>query len=77
MFSFYTALKVPPGGIIRQGFDRKKFSCNEAKRQELFSANEKRHDLGDGEPSVYVGTYGKYNDGSLCGLWIDLSTFND
>ena len=31
----------------------------------------------DGEPSVYVGTYGKYNDGSLCGLWIDLTTFND
>lgn len=30
----------------------------------------------DGQPSVYVGTYGKYNDGSLCGLWIDLSTFN-
>ena len=26
----------------------------------------------DGEPSVYVGTYGKYNDGSLCGLWICL-----
>ena len=21
----------------------------------------------DGEPSVYVGTYAKYNDGSLCG----------
>ena len=31
----------------------------------------------DGQPSVYVGTYSKYNDGSLCGLWIDLSTFND
>lgn len=31
----------------------------------------------DGEPSVYVGTYGKYNGGSICGLWIDLSTFND
>lgn len=29
----------------------------------------------DGEPSVCVGTYGKYNDGSLCGLWIDLSSF--
>ena len=29
----------------------------------------------DGEPSVYCGTYGKYNDGSLCGLWIDLSRF--
>lgn len=31
----------------------------------------------DGEPSVYVGTYGKYNDGSLCGLWVDLSSFSD
>ena len=30
----------------------------------------------DGEPSVYVSTYGKYNDGSLCGLWIDISSFN-
>lgn len=30
----------------------------------------------DGEPSVYVGIYSKYNDGSLCGLWIDLSRFN-
>ena len=29
----------------------------------------------DGEPSVYCGIYGKYNDGSLCGLWIDLSRF--
>ncbi|MBD5230360.1 MAG: antirestriction protein ArdA [Bacteroidales bacterium] len=37
-------------------------------------ANHKSHC--DGEPSVYVGTYGKYNDGSLCGLWIDLSSFN-
>ena len=31
----------------------------------------------DGEPSVYVGTYGKYNEGSLCGLRIDLSSFSD
>lgn len=31
----------------------------------------------DGEPSVYVGTYAKYNDGSLRGLWIDLTTFDD
>lgn len=31
----------------------------------------------DGNPSVYVGTYGKYNDGSLCGLWLDLTTFDD
>ena len=31
----------------------------------------------DGEPSVYVGTYAKYNEGSLRGLWIDLSSFDD
>ncbi len=30
-----------------------------------------------GEPSVYCGTYAKYNDGNLCGLWIDLSSFDD
>jgi antirestriction protein len=31
----------------------------------------------DDEPSVYCGTYAKYNEGSLCGLWIDLSSFDD
>ena len=33
----------------------------------------------DGEPSVYVGTYGKYNGGEdpLRSLWIDLSSFDD
>ena len=25
---------------------------------------------------LYAGTYGRYNDGSLCGLWIDLSSLN-
>ena len=30
-----------------------------------------------GEPSIYCGTYGKYNDGNLCGLWIDVSSFDD
>jgi len=28
-------------------------------------------------PAVYVGTYGKYNNGSIDGAWIDLSTFSD
>lgn len=31
----------------------------------------------DGNPSVYVGAYGKYNDGSLCGLRLDLTTFHE
>jgi antirestriction protein len=31
----------------------------------------------DDEPSIYCGTYAKYNEGSLRGLWIDLSSFGD
>lgn len=31
----------------------------------------------NGEPSVYCGTYAKYNVGNLCGLWIDVSSFDD
>ena len=29
------------------------------------------------EASVYVGTYGKYNNGSLLGAWLDLSDYAD
>lgn len=32
--------------------------------------------LCDGEPAVYCGTYGKYSSGSICGLWVDLSSFD-
>jgi len=28
-------------------------------------------------PQIYVGTYGKYNNGSIEGAWIDLSTHNE
>ncbi len=31
----------------------------------------------DGNPSVYIGTWAKYNDGDITGLWIDLTTFED
>lgn len=31
---------------------------------------------GSNMPALYVGTYAKYNMGSLRGLWIDLSTFD-
>lgn len=40
------------------------------------AVNEYKSSCDGDEPSVYVGTYAKYNDGSLCGLWIDLSTFD-
>ena len=29
------------------------------------------------EAKVYVGTYGKYNNGSLFGAWLDLSDYSD
>lgn len=31
----------------------------------------------EGNPSVYCGTYGKYNDGSLFGAWLDLTKFSE
>lgn len=30
-----------------------------------------------GHPSVYVGTYAKYNEGSLFGMWVDLVACGD
>ena len=29
----------------------------------------------DENPSIYLGTYRKYNSGDLFGMWIDLTTF--
>ena len=39
----------------------------------------KAHELTNGSesPALYCGTYGKYNAGNLCGMWVDLSTFDD
>lgn len=37
--------------------------------------NDHGSDYRDEHPSVYCGTYGKYNGGSLYGQWIDLTTF--
>ena len=31
----------------------------------------------DGNPSVYCGTYAKYNEGSIFGAWLDISKFSD
>lgn len=33
-------------------------------------------DYRDENPSVYCGTYHKYNCGSLAGMWVDLTTFD-
>ena len=31
---------------------------------------------GSDSPALYCGTYGKYNSGSLCGMWVNVSTFD-
>ena len=33
-------------------------------------------DYREDNPSLYCGTYAKYNDGDLSGMWVDLSTFD-
>jgi antirestriction protein len=33
--------------------------------------------LDDDDPAVYCGTYAKYNEGSLRGLWVSLASFDD
>ena len=42
--------------------------------REAIKAHEKTN--GSDSPALYCGTYGKYNSGSLCGMWVDLSTFD-
>lgn len=43
--------------------------------QEAISKHEWKH--GSDEPALYCGTYGKYNEGNLGGMWVDVSTFDD
>lgn len=33
--------------------------------------------LNSDAPALYVGTYAKYNSGSLSGMWVDLTTFDE
>ena len=35
------------------------------------------NDSQDGHPAVYVGTYRKYNDGMLFGMWVDMVKCGD
>ena len=41
--------------------------------QEAISKHEWKHE--SDSPALYCGTYGKYNSGSLCGMWVNVSTF--
>ena len=41
--------------------------------QEAISKHEWKHE--SDSPALYCGTYGKYNSGNLCGMWLNVSTF--
>ena len=42
----------------------------------LTKAEAKAHEAKGGDAAVYVGTYRKYNDGSLYGQWVNLDSFD-
>lgn len=44
---------------------------------EEFDLDDYKYDYHTGNPAVYVGTYHKYNCGSIFGMWLDLTTFAD
>jgi antirestriction protein len=41
------------------------------------SVQDYKNDYKEGNPAVYVGTYSKYNDGNLFGMWVDLVKCGD
>lgn len=41
------------------------------------SVEDYMYDYKDEQPAVYVGTYRKYNDGNLFGMWVDLTKCGD
>ena len=45
-------------------------------RQKM-SVKDYMNDENDNHPAVYVGTYAKYNEGSIFGMWIDLVKCGD
>ena len=42
--------------------------------QDAISKHEWKHE--SDSPALYCCTYGKYNSGSLCGMWLNVSTFD-
>ena len=49
-------------------------SCDEVDEIDLADF---KHDYRTGEPALYVGTYAKYNNGDLSGMWISIARCYD
>lgn len=58
-------------------FEKEISVMNASKEEWLDMVSEHKYDFESGNPAVYVGTYHKYNCGSLYGMWVDLTTFWD
>ena len=52
-------------------FLRNSFFCGD--QAEMVTEHE--YDYTSGNPALYVGTYHKYNSGSIEGMWVDMTTF--
>ena len=50
---------------------------NKMKSRKIVKEAEERGNTSSDAPAVYVGTYGKYADGSIDGEWVKLTDFND
>lgn len=53
------------------------FNFLEEVEQAKIDLNDYKHDYNTGHPALYVGTYRKYNNGDLSGMWIDLVSCGD
>lgn len=61
--------------LIARGLDEVGPACSRY-RYGVNAKEVKEHQAKMGQPAIYVSTYGKYNDGSLAGLWIGVDTFD-
>src|SRR5690606_41483633 len=51
---------------------------NKSKKiNQQLNSKEMAHQINTSEASIYVGTYGKYNAGSIFGKWLNLSDYAD
>ena len=58
-------------------FESRKEKNEQRSLSELADYIEEHASDGGDEPAVYVGTYHKYNCGSLYGMWVDIASFDD
>ena len=64
---------------VVKGFSSSSSNLNnvEVDDVEVFDLDDYKYDYHTGNPAVYVGTYHKYNCGSIFGAWLDITAFAD